>query len=203
MLTSALHGFLLALGLILPLGAQNAFIFNLGARNAQFRRTLPAVVTAALCDTCLLALAVLGVSVLIFGIPVLKGFLLAGGILFLLYMGWTTWRSSAEEGKTRQTGAYPVRKQIAYTMSVSLLNPHAIMDTVGVIGTSSLNYAGAEKWMFACACILVSWLWFVALAWAGRMVGSLDRTGKLLRVLNRVSAVVIWFSAAMMLYLWL
>ena len=33
MLQSAVHGLLLALGLILPLGAQNVFVFNQGANH--------------------------------------------------------------------------------------------------------------------------------------------------------------------------
>ena len=33
------------------------------------------------------------------------------------------------------------KKQIGFAISVSLLNPHAIMDTVGVIGTSASVYS--------------------------------------------------------------
>jgi L-lysine exporter family protein LysE/ArgO len=35
-----------------------------------------------------------------------------------------------------------------FAMSVSLLNPYAILVTIGVIGTSSLVYNGYEKWLF-------------------------------------------------------
>ncbi len=45
-----LHGILLALGLILPLGAQNVFVFNQGA-NQKMINALPVVITAGLCDT--------------------------------------------------------------------------------------------------------------------------------------------------------
>ena len=37
------------------------------------------------------------------------------------------------------------RKQIGFAMSVSLLNPHAIMDTIGVIGTNAAIYGGVDK----------------------------------------------------------
>lgn len=37
------------------------------------------------------------------------------------------------------------RKQIGFAMSVSLLNPHAIMDTIGVIGTNAAIYEGVDK----------------------------------------------------------
>ena len=51
MLQAILHGVLLAIGLILPLGAQNIFVFNQGANQTKFRRALPAIITAGLCDS--------------------------------------------------------------------------------------------------------------------------------------------------------
>lgn len=60
MLGAAIHGFLLAFGLILPLGVQNVFVFNQGAAGRKLRRALPAVLTAAVGDTILIMLAVLG-----------------------------------------------------------------------------------------------------------------------------------------------
>jgi L-lysine exporter family protein LysE/ArgO len=38
-----IHGFVLALGLILPLGVQNVFIFNQGAVQPRFYKALPAI----------------------------------------------------------------------------------------------------------------------------------------------------------------
>nr|WP_227793259.1 LysE family transporter [Paenibacillus guangzhouensis] len=196
------HGFLLALGLILPLGVQNVFVFNQGALQPKFRQALPVVITAALCDTLLLTLAILGVSVLILSVPLIKSILLFAGVLFLLYMGYVTWRSQPTSGQGNPAESYSARRQITYALSVSLLNPHALMDTIGVIGTSSLNYSGTEKWIFALSCILVSWAWFFALALAGRFVGSLSSSGRFIPVLNRISACIIWGSALLMIYLW-
>ena len=50
MLQPLIHGLLLALGLILPLGAQNVFVFNQGA-NQKISKALPVIITAGLCDT--------------------------------------------------------------------------------------------------------------------------------------------------------
>lgn len=38
MLAALLHGIALAFGLILPLGAQNVFVFNQGASQPQFKK---------------------------------------------------------------------------------------------------------------------------------------------------------------------
>lgn len=194
MMVALFHGIVLAFGLILPLGAQNVFVFNQGASQPLFRRVFPVVITASLCDTLLILLAVLGVSVIVLTVPFLQTTLFSVGLLFLLYMGWSIWNSSPAK-LNQQKEAMAPKKQILFAMSVSLLNPHAILDTVGVIGTSSLSYSGAEKVAFSAACILVSWIWFLGLAIAGRMVGHLDNDGQLLKIINKVSAVMIWAVA--------
>ncbi len=189
-----IHGIILAFGLILPLGVQNVFVFNQGATQTKFRRTLPVIITASLCDTVLISLAVLGVSVLVFGIYWIKLVLLLAGILFLTYMGFVSWNSNPNSTSFERK-ALSTRKQIAFAMSVSLLNPHAIMDTIGVIGTNSLTYTGTEKLVFSIACISISWIWFFSLAFVGRQIGRLNNSVLFIRILNKLSAVIIWGTA--------
>lgn len=200
MAQAAIHGFLLAFGLILPLGVQNVFVFNQGALHPTYRRALPIVLTASLCDTLLISLSVLGVSVLVLASAWAKLVLMGGGVAFLIYMGYATWKNSATEGQAsgKQGESFPPRRQIAFGLFVSLLNPHAILDTVGVIWTSSLGYSGTDKLAFAASCILVSWIWFFGLALAGRTAGRLDRSGRFMAVLNKASALVMWAAAAYM-----
>ncbi|MNR60111.1 arginine exporter protein [compost metagenome] len=83
---------------------------------------------------------------------------------------------------------------------LSLLNPHAILDTIGVIGTSSMSYEGERKLAFTTACIIISWFWFVALALAGKLIGSQDKSGAVLKHLNKVSAIVMWAAAGYLVY---
>jgi L-lysine exporter family protein LysE/ArgO len=189
--TALLHGFVLALGLILPLGAQNVFVFNQGASQPNTIRALPVVITASLCDTLLILLAVLGISVVILTVPWLQTLIFSIGFLFLLYMGWSIWKSSPPSAGENKESMTP-KKQILFALSVSLLNPHAILDTIGVIGTSSLHYKGAEKAAFTLSCISVSWFWFIFLAVVGKFVGQLDLQRKLIRLLNKISAIIIW-----------
>lgn len=194
MLTAIIQGILLAAGLILPLGVQNVFVFNQGVTQPRFVRALPVIITASLCDTVLISLAVLGVSVIVFAVPAVKTILFVAGIAFLVYMGFVTWRSKSNNNPSQEKALSP-KKQIAFAASVSLLNPHAILDTIGVIGTSSLSYEGKEKLAFTLTCILVSWIWFIALAFAGRQAGRLDKSGKFMIILNRASAVIMWGTA--------
>ncbi|MGG4507516.1 amino acid transporter, partial [Heyndrickxia sporothermodurans] len=70
-----LHGIMLAFGLILPLGVQNVFVFNQGATHKKFTNALPAVITAGVCDTILISLAVAGVSIIILSFEWLRTFI--------------------------------------------------------------------------------------------------------------------------------
>lgn len=186
-----IHGVILAFGLIIPLGVQNVFIFNQGATQPKLTFAFPSIFTAFVCDTLLISLAVLGVSVVILQVAWLKLGLFILGIIFLAYMGFTTWKSKPNPTQT-EFGAFSAKKQIYFALSVSLLNPHAILDTIGVIGTSSLNYYGQHKILFTAGCVLVSLLWFVSLAILGNVTKKIDNNGVFLNSVNKISAFIIW-----------
>ncbi|OPH58676.1 lysine transporter LysE [Paenibacillus ferrarius] len=196
MISAFLHGIILSFGLILPLGVQNVFVFNQGARQRSYIKALPVVLTAAVCDTLLVVAAVAGVSLIVLTFAWLQTALYGVGFIFLIYMGWVIWTS-----KPSKLASQPIndsRKQILFAVSVSLMNPHAILDTLGIIGTNSLAYVGGDKWAFTLSVILVSWLWFFGLAYAGRLVGKRDTTGIFIAKINKVSACMIWGVAIYM-----
>lgn len=87
MLEAILHGFVLAFGLILPLGAQNVFVFNQGAAQPTLWRAAPVVLTAAACDALLILLAVLGVSLVVLTVAWLKTVLYVIGVCFFAVHG--------------------------------------------------------------------------------------------------------------------
>lgn len=194
-LRAVIHGLALAIPLIMPLGAQNIFVFNQGARQARFLQALPVVITAGICDTILITLAVTGVSVIVLTSVWLKSLLLGIGTVFLVYIGWLTWHSNPAIQREDTVTTLSAGKQVLFAVSVSLFNPHAIVDTIGVIGTNSLYYSGEAKLAFTLATISVSWVWFFLLAVSGKVTGRLDQSGRVLRVVNKFSAVVMWTVA--------
>lgn len=195
-----LHGFVLALGLILPLGVQNLFVFIQGVTQPAFFRTLPAVITASLCDTLLIVLAIQGVSLFIASFAWVKGMFLFIGVGFLAYIGWVTWNNTTLKMHDEEAKSSSSKQQIGFAITVSLLNPHAVLDTIGVIGTNAVQYSGNEKILFATACILVSWCWFFLLAVLGWKAGKKRRFTQLFVYINKVSAVFMWVSAIYMMY---
>lgn len=197
MLTAFLHGFILSAGLILPPGVQNVFLINQGANHKKLIHALPAVITAGLSDTLLIILSVAGVSLIILSIPALQLAMYIIGFFFLSYMAISLWFTEPETAKA------PVKltphKQVAYALSVSLLNPHAILDTAGIIGTNSTAYTGSALVLFTFSCIAVSWIAFIILVLLGRLIGNFDSNGKITGYINKISAVVIFIIACFIL----
>jgi len=49
--------------------------------------------------------------------------------------------------------------------------------------------------MYTFACILASFLWFLGLSVAGHFIHKLDKKGKFIYGLNKLSALIIWAVA--------
>lgn len=194
-LTAILHAAFLAVGLIMPLGMQNIFIFNQGASHKNFISALPSIITASLCDAVLISLAVLGVSLLVFEHIWIELMIFSVGFCFLLYMGFATWQSAGDDNFSKKNGAFSAKKQVLFGLSVSLLNPHAIIDTVVVIGANAMAYKDGAKWAYAITCIIVSWIWFASLSFAGHRLHKIDKGSFWVRNINRLSALIIWVVA--------
>ncbi len=194
MIYAFIYGAILSFGLIIPLGVQNVFIFNQGASQRHFLHALPSVAAASICDILLISMAILGVSVAVLHIAWLKTTIFMIGFFFLLYMGWVTWRNNPTKLQNNSEPLSP-KKQVGFAISFSLLNPHALLDSIGVIGASSLNFTGSEKWMFTIACFIISCCWFFSLSVAGHTLQRLDKSGKWLLMINKISALIIWTVA--------
>lgn len=199
MVIAFIHGFCLALGLILPLGMQNVFVFQQGIAQPCFKSVLPAVIAAALCDTLLILLAVSGVSAVLLHFSLLRQVIWLVGIGMLLYIGWVNWTGKGVVAPGENPACFSARRQIAFAVSVSLLNPAAFLDILGVIGVSSMQYETAAKWCFSLAAILVSWGWFGMLAVFGGRISSMGELNRHQKRINKISALAVWGSAAYML----
>lgn len=193
MVEAFFYGMVLSLGLIIPLGVQNIFVFNQGITQRRYLHALPGALTAFACDFALIAAAVMGVSELVSHLPFLKEVLLITGGLFLIIMGWLTWNNhnSINMNKPPLT----IKAQILFTLSVSLLNPHALLDTITVIGTNSLQFHSEEKYAFMLGCALLSLLWFLFLSLSGHLIKKTEVAGTVIPILNKVSAGIMWVIA--------
>ncbi|HEU5130149.1 MAG TPA: LysE family transporter [Glycomyces sp.] len=157
-------GLALGLALIVPIGAQNVFVFGQGVALGM-PRALWAVVGAGACDTLLILLGAAGTSALLHSVPGLRPAMLLAGAAFLAYLGVKSLRAEPAE-LDDATGAWSRGRVLRRTAAVTLLNPHAVLDTVGVLGAAVTAQAAATRGVFAAGAVTASWLWFLLLAGA-------------------------------------
>lgn len=194
MIYAFLFGFIFALGLILQVGPQNVFVLQQGAQQKHFPSLILVVCLASLCDTLLIVLAIAGVSASVLHFPWVKYTLLIAGILFLSVYAARAWRQVSNlhvDIKQRS-----IAKLIIFTLSVSLLNPGSLIDTLVTIGSASTTFVGASKIAFMLGCIITSWAWFIFLAAAGKW---LLKFSWFTRNINKITAVVMALAALYLL----
>jgi L-lysine exporter family protein LysE/ArgO len=162
-------------------------------------RALWAVVAAACCDTVMIVLGAAGVATLLTTFPQVRAALLLAGAGFLTYLGVQALRRA---GRRLDPGADPgagsVRQIVSRTASVSLLNPHAILDTVGVIGGAVLLQPSEARLVFAAGAISASWIWFTFLAVAAAALRH-RLTGTAMVWFDRLSGVIMLAFAGLFL----
>lgn len=195
------HGAVLALALIAPLGPQNTLVLGEGVRSAPYRAALPVALTAALCDTLLIAIGLAGLSFALRVEPRMRDAITACAAIYLTWFGLSLWRAGHGQGAPgaalATAPASTLRGRLARIVAMSLLNPHAVLDTVVVLGAGAAVYrTAAGRVSFALAAALVSWLWFPALAAAGHLVGRFRAGWAYGAWPSRLSAMVMWTVAA-------
>lgn len=193
-----LKGLTVGFSLIVAIGAQNAFVLRQGlARQQPFWIAL----TSALGDTFLITLGTLGVGALIASVPLLRGLALWGGALFLLWFGLKSFRSAFQpENLTpiQQGQSLTVKAAILTSLGFSLLNPHAILDTVVLLGSISGQYERQGRWSFAAGSITASFVWFFVLTYCSAALAPLFQKPVVWKVLDVVIALVMFWVAAML-----
>jgi L-lysine exporter family protein LysE/ArgO len=97
--------------------------------------------------------------------------------------------------RPRERALTPVHLVVLTALSVSMLNPHAILDTVVMLGTLA-NSHGADKWVFATGAVTGSALWFLTLGLGSRALAPLLDTPRTWRIVDVVVGVVMTAIAA-------
>lgn len=77
----------------------------------------------------------------------------------------------------------PLVKAVLLALSVSLVNPHAILDTVVMMGTFAQAF-GADKWLYIGGAATASVLWFTLLGWGGTRLAPYMDSARTWRVVD-------------------
>jgi L-lysine exporter family protein LysE/ArgO len=157
-------------GLIIAIGAQNAFVLRQGLQRLHVG---PVVLVCILADISLILLGVAGMGLLVQQHPGLLQWLRFAGAAFLTAYGllalWRAWRG--ESGlKPADDGVGSRGRVVLACMAFTLLNPHVYLDTVVLLGSLSTHYEGERRWIFAGGAASASVLWFLSLGYGARLL---------------------------------
>lgn len=197
LLFPALQGFGMGGGLIIAIGAQNAFVLKSGLKRHHL---LPVVLFCFLSDALLIAAGVGGFGTLVAAFPVLTDAAAIGGALFLAFYGaraaWSALRPgslNADDGATGGPGLFATLATIA---ALTWLNPHVYLDTVVLLGGIAGQFPMPARIWFGIGAATASAAWFFTLGYGARLLAPLFAKPAAWRVLDGLIALVMWAIAA-------
>lgn len=196
--TVMLQGFLTGGGLIVAIGAQNAFLLSQGVRR-QYH--WPVALLCSLSDALLIGLGVIGMGALISDSPLLLQVARFGGALFLLYYGYRALRSALKPVglNSDNRGARSLKSALLTTLAVSLLNPHAYLDTVVLVGGIASQHGDQLRYWFGAGAVVASCCWFMLLGFGAPRLAPLFRNPRAWQLLDGIICLVMWGIAVRLL----
>ena len=178
-----LQGLVLVAGLIVAIGAQNAFVL----RQGLLRRHVGLVVAfCALADALLMALGIWGLGAVDARLPGVTTVLRWAGIAFLLVYGLRSLMRVASPGGL-QAGAgtsASAGRTLAQAAAFTLLNPHVYLDTVLLVGAIGTAQPAAQRPVFFAGAVSCSLLWFAGLGYGARLLAPVFARPLAWRVLD-------------------
>lgn len=165
----AAQGFLACAGLIVAIGAQNAFVLRQGLRREHV------AVVVALCagaDALLITAGVAGLGGVVSAHPAALTVTKLAGAAFLLVMGGLAARRAWRPGHLDPAASAPTGRAgvVLACLGFTFLNPHVYLDTVVLLGAMANQHPDAGRWLFAAGAAGASIAWFAALGFgAGRL----------------------------------
>ena len=194
LVNAALQGLGLGFGLIVAIGAQNAFVLRVGLVR---RFVLPVVLFCALSDAILIVLGCAGLGSIIGAFPTALRAVAAAGALFLAWYGALALRRAIHPGRLQAGDGVPttLRGAMLTIVAFTWLNPHVYLDTVVLVGGISARFEGQDRVAFALGACLASLLWFTALGYGARLLAPIFARPAAWRVLDLLIAAVMFLIA--------
>jgi L-lysine exporter family protein LysE/ArgO len=188
-LLATASGLALGLGLIVAIGAQNAFVLRQGLR---VEHVAAVVAVCALSDIVLIAAGVLGAGAALARLPWLIPVVCLAGAAFLLGYGALAARRALRPGAlvSDEAGARAgLTVTVGTCLALTWLNPHVYLDTVVLLGSTASTY-GEYRWQFAAGAAVGSAVWFTGLGYGARLLRPVFARPVAWRVLDGGIAVV-------------
>ncbi|MCG9650361.1 LysE/ArgO family amino acid transporter [Vibrio brasiliensis] len=196
-----LQGFGLGASMIIPIGAQNAYVLNQGIKRHHHLTT---ATICSLLDALFISLGIFGGGALLASNTTLLTMVTIGGIIFLTVYGIISLRSafsgvadeSVNPGRIRSRGRKAV---IVGALAVTVLNPHLYLDTVVILGSIGGQFEGHDRLAFAAGTILASFVWFYSLSLGAAKLAPTLSQPKVRKAID-IGVALMMFTIAVMLF---
>ncbi|WP_413285213.1 LysE/ArgO family amino acid transporter [Vibrio sp. MA40-2] len=189
------QGFSLGASMIIPIGAQNAYVLNQGIKRNHHLTT---AATCSLIDILLISLGVFGGGSLFSQNEILLNIVTIGGILFLTFYSYLSVKSAFQfktEAVDANLSIKSRRAVIIGVLAVSLLNPHVYLDTIVVLGSIGGQFTGLERLSFAVGTMIASLVWFFSLSIAASKLANTLSKPKIKMAIDLTVALVMMLIA--------
>ena len=194
-----LQGFGLGASMIIPIGAQNAYVLNQGIKRNHH------LTTATICsvlDVIFISLGLFGGGAVLSQNETLLTVVTLGGIAFLTFYGLLSLKSAVQTNKASESKRQVVergrRAVILGALAVTVLNPHLYLDTVVIIGSIGGQFEGQDRISFALGTIMASFVWFYTLSIGAAKLGPTLSRPRVKQGIDIVVAIMM-FTIALML----
>ena len=182
----------MGLGLIVAVGAQNAYVLQQSIRGDV--RMAPIVAFCVASEAALILLGVIGVGALVESAPGAISVMTWIGVVFLLaYGGFAAYRA-VRPGQGLEAGGDAripsTMGAVAACAAFTWLNPHAYLDSVVFLGTHANQQGGDLRWVFAAGAFLAGIAWFSLIGFGGKALRGLFARPAAWRVLDAAIAVM-------------
>ncbi|MCR9422764.1 LysE/ArgO family amino acid transporter [Vibrio sp. RM-69-4] len=167
-----LQGFGLGATMIIPIGAQNAYVLNQGIKRNHHLTT---ATICSLLDVIFISLGIFGGGALLSSNEILLTSVTLGGVAFLSFYGFISLRSAFTSTSTNESDGEVIargkRTVILGALAVTVLNPHLYLDTVVILGSIGGQFEGHDRIAFALGTMMASFVWFYSLSIGAAKLG--------------------------------
>ena len=190
-LAAALTGLGTGLGLIVAIGAQNAWVLRQGVRREHIGLVM---LICAISDAVLIAVGTGAISVVSSLAPWVLEALRWGGVAYLVFFAINSFRSALRPGALEESASRVAGSVALTTLALTWLNPHVYLDTVLMLGTVT-NHFGPDRWWAAAGAIAASVIWFAGLGLGARALSGLLASPRTWRVIDALVGVIMLLVA--------
>jgi L-lysine exporter family protein LysE/ArgO len=192
------QGLALSLGLIVAIGAQNAFVLRQGLRREHVGSV---VLFCALADALFIAAGVMGMARALGDNPGLARALALAGAVFLAVYGWRALQRARHAHRLTAAAGGPHRGRgaaMAQAAAFTLLNPHVYLDTVLLVGSIGAQQPPALQGWFVAGASTASLGWFALLGFGARWLAPCFARPRAWQVLDGLIGLTMFVLSALL-----